>query len=790
MPPAASSPRTLAEDLRTRSDEALEALVVARPDLAAPLPSSTTALATRATTRASTQRALDRLTTPVLQVAEVLAVLPEPTSVTAVSRTWGARANDVVDVLRTRALLWGPDRRLHLVHAVRELLGPHPAGLGPALADALGRRSPQRLSDLLEDLGLEVSHDPEVALARLSAHLGDVDAVQELLTRAPEGVRTVLDKLAWGPPTGAVDRADRQVRAATSASPVDWLLAHGLLAVAGPGTVVLPREVGLVLRGQHVHRTPDRQPPALPTTARRADQVAAGAAEAAAETCRLVEELGRLWGAAPPPVLRGGGVGVREMRRTASALEVDEATAALVVETAWIAGLVADDGEVEPRWLPTTAFDAWREEEVGERWLSLASAWLATTRVPAMVGTRDTKDAVRNALGPDLDRASALAVRTAVLAELSALPEGAVATADDLAARLRWAAPRRATRLRDDLVTWTLRDAGWLGVVGAGALSPAGRALLVPDDDAAVAALSASLPTPVHEVLLQADLTAVAPGPLEAHLARRLESLARVESRGGATVYRFDPTTVRKGLDDGQTGDEALSFLAQVSATGVPQPLEYLVRDVARRHGRVRVGRAGSYVRAEDPALLAELLSDKRCAGLGLRSLAPTVLACAADPDDVLAVLRQVGVAPAAEGPDGELLVRRATELRSGARPLPRPVTGEPPPPGPALVSAAVRSVRAGDEDLAASERRRASTPEAPPLPPLDPTTSLALLREAALTRRAVWIGYVDGQGQARRHLVEPVEVDGGRVTAFDRAEGVVRHYSVHRVTGVAEHVG
>ncbi|NAZ78021.1 DNA-binding protein, partial [Kineococcus sp. T13] len=294
--PTAPAPRTLAEDLRARADPELEVLLTHRPDLAAPLPTSTTALATRATTRASTQRALERLDTPTLQVAEVLAVLPDPVSVTAVSKAWGAKAGPVVAELRRRALVWGPDRRVHLVQAVRELLGPHPAGLGPPLAEALGRRSPQRLAELLEDLGLQVSHDPEVALARLGAHLGDAAHVAELLAGAPEGARAVLDKLTWGPPTGAVERADRQVRTATATTPVEWLLAHGLLAVSGPGTVVLPCEVALALRGGRVHATADREAPPLHPRERRHELVAAGSAEAAAEACRLVEELGRLWG--------------------------------------------------------------------------------------------------------------------------------------------------------------------------------------------------------------------------------------------------------------------------------------------------------------------------------------------------------------------------------------------------------------------------------------------------------------------------------------------------------------
>ncbi|WP_432491024.1 helicase-associated domain-containing protein [Kineococcus gypseus] len=792
MPPAArsSAPRTLAEDLRARDDDELAALFAARPDLATPLPTTTTALATRATTRASVQRALDGLDTPALQVAEVLAVLPDPTSATAVSRAWGARAGGVLALLRARALLWGPDRRLHLVHAVRDLLGPHPAGLGPPLADALGRRSPQRLAELLEDLDLPVTHDPEAALPRLAAHLGEPAVVEALLAGAPAGVRELLARLTWGPPAGSVERADRQVRAAAATGPVDWLLAHGLLAVSGPGTVVLPREVGLALRGGRVHRSADREPPEPAVQRRRPEHVAAASAEAAATACRLVEELGLLWGSAPPPVLRAGGVGVRELRRTAAALEVDEATAALVAEVAHLAGLVADDAEVEPRWLPTPAFDAWREEGVPGRWVALARPWLGSTRVPALVGTRDAKDSPRNALGPDLDRGAALAVRRAALEQLAAAGPGGAVDADELAARLRWDAPRRAGRLREDLVRWTLRDAGWLGVLGAGALSPAGRELLTGDDEGAARTLAAALPAPVTEVLLQADLTAVAPGPLESHLAQRLASLARVESRGGATVYRFDPATVRRGLDEGLTADDALRFLADVSATGVPQPLEYLVRDVARRHGRVRVGRAGSYVRAEDPAVLAELLSDRRCARLGLRSLAPTVLAAEAEADEVLAVLRGAGLAPAAEGPGGELLVGRAAVLRSGPRALPRPVTGEPPPPSPALLSAAVRSVRAGDEDAEAGERRRAEHVGAPALSHLDPATSLALLRDAAAAGRPVWIGYVEADGSPRRHLVEPLGVEGGRVTAVDRAHAEVRTFSVHRITGVAPQGG
>ena len=41
----------------------------------------------------------------------------------------------------------------------------------------------------------------------------------------------------------------------------------------------------------------------------------------------------------------------------------------------------------------------------------------------------------------------------------------------------------------------------------------------------------------------------------------------------------------------------------------MPQPLAYLVDDVARRHGSIRVGPAGSYLRIDDAAEAAALLT-------------------------------------------------------------------------------------------------------------------------------------------------------------------------------------
>ena len=60
-------------------------------------------------------------------------------------------------------------------------------------------------------------------------------------------------------------------------------------------------------------------------------------------------------------------------------------------------------------------------------WATLTEAWLATNRVAAVVGSRDDRDKVVAALGPDVERSAASDLRHVVLRELAALPLGASA---------------------------------------------------------------------------------------------------------------------------------------------------------------------------------------------------------------------------------------------------------------------------------------------------------------------------------------------------------------------------
>ncbi|WP_037661486.1 helicase C-terminal domain-containing protein, partial [Streptomyces aurantiacus] len=364
----------------------------------------------------------------------------------------------------------------------------------------------------------------------------------------------------------------------------------------------------------------------------------------------------------------------------------------------------------------------------------------------------------------------------------------------------RWERPPArgadASDLRPRLAHWTLEEAELLGVTGRGALASHARALLgagTPAEYAAAAAeaarrLAPLLPEPLDHVLLQADLTAVAPGPLQRPLADALSVLADVESKGGATVYRFTPGSVRRALDAGQSASDLHAFLAEHSRTPVPQPLAYLIDDVARKHGHLRIGAASAYVRCDDEGVLNEILADKRAQGLRLRRLAPTVLATPAEPAVLLDGLRSMGFAPSAESAEGDVLITRAHSHRTPPRTAPEPVPDGPPLPDGTLLDAAVRAIRAGD--LASTAPRKAA-PAASGAPGALPRTTaaetLATMQAAVLTGEALWIGYVNAEGAASQRVIAPVRVEGGFVTAYDHTADEVRTYPLHRVTGVAE---
>jgi len=780
--------RSLAADLRARSDDELVALFQTRPDLVNPIPADMSAMAMRATTRSSVTRALDRLNQFELNVLEALAVLPDPTSAAAVRRLLAVpeqACRTTIETLRSRGLVWGSARSLHLVRTVAEVLGPYPAGLGPGAGQVLPTgHSPQRLADIVADIGSETSGDPVHDAETVAAIFTDHEKVTALLNDVPQSTIELLEKLATSTPEGQVDNARRDVRVSDARTPLEHALTRGLLAPLDDTTVVLPREIGLHLRGGVLRPDISVTPPVsanVPHTAEYTDRAAGGAAF---ELLRRTETLLEDWADHPPSVLRSGGLGVRDLRRLPGLLDTDKAGAALVVEVAYAAGLLAASADVDAQWLPSLAYDTWSRAEPAERWVTLVQAWLRTSRAAGLVGQPDQRGRALPVLARELDRPLAPDVRQATLGVLADADVGTAPSPEEVLAAVRWHRPRRGGKLRHDLVEWTLAEAAELGVTGAGALASWMRPLLAaePDGVAAADALRSWLPEPLEHVLIQADLTAVAPGPLRSDLAHELGLMADEEGRGAAGMYRFTPESVQRALDNGRTRAELHEFLETISRTPVPQPLSYLVDDAARRHGLLRVGAASSFVRSDDPSTIAAIVAAPQAAGLRTRRLADTVLVSDLDAGMLVERLRRAGFTPTPEGPDGQISVARVEPRRAPVHAAPEPTSVEPPMPEPAVLEAAVRALRSGER---AAEARPA---DAAPGRLGRGTSGAAVteLRAALHVGGSVWIGYVDNHGATSERVVDPVKLEGGWLSAFDHRAGRVRSFAVHRISGVA----
>jgi hypothetical protein len=741
------------------------------------------ALASRLNGRASVARALDGLDQFTLEVLDGLRLVRGPDGTCAVETLYAMAAEQGTDArtvqqavqrLRDLFLLVGPDAAAKLAPAVDELTSPYPAGLG-------------RPADEL---------DPDVAML-----VADAAGLRRALLAASPEARAVLDRLAAGPPIGAVTPATLR----SGDSPVRWLVTHQLLVAVASDTVELPREIGIVLRRDSGPLGPLHPHPPENEGVVRSGADDAGAGQAL-EAVRHLDALLHALADLPATVLRSFGLGVRDLRRLARDTGTSESVAALLLEIAEAAGLLTySERGNEMEWLPTPAFDTWRNSALATRWVLISRTWLAMTRV---VGLRDDKDKPIAALSPDANRSTAPTVRRNTLAILVELPPGTAATADAVIDRLIWQSPRRSGRPGAQAIARaTLTEAAALGVTGLDALTSYGRLLLAESSRTAdedplgirhdgaqgerlIAAVDALLPVPVDDILVQADLTVIVPGPPEPSLAGELALVADAESRGGATVYRVTPASVRRALDAGYTAADVHGLFRRRSRTPLPQTLQYLIDDVARRHGGLRAGTAGAYLRSDDEALITEVFVDRRLVAASLRRLAPTVLTTPLSTNRLLELLRGAGYAPVPEDATGAAVLRRPTAARGPARPAPR--MGKLEDPAAQLtaprLAGIVEQIRLGDRLARAT--RRSPLPKAlvdadgTPLSSTQAhTQAMAVLQQAMREQVRVWVGYVDAHGSLASKLVRPVSMGAGYLRAEDDRSEMMHTFALHRIT-------
>lgn len=552
----------------------------------------------------------------------------------------------------------------------------------------------------------------ESAVAQIRSLAERLSAAEDADVSRLLGARGVSPHVVWRDWFDAADAllAPDSAGAAIAALPRDALcdLAEGTgperLGLTDPSGTPYPLVSSMLPTG--LTRTPSSVPAAA------SDGAAAHAAERAFTGMSAMADV--LLDAVRAPLARvGRRLGANDRRRLSQdgpAASPEDAD--LIVSAAASAGLLRAD---DRRWLVTEDGLAWAGATTPDRWERLADG----LRSSLPEGLRGPASGwIDPTLWPDAYPLAAAWADEA--AHLTAVFRLAGLIADD--GEPPWATP--------------LREGG----------------------AADAAALTALLPGEVDQVFLQNDLTAISPGTLSPPLDMRLRSMAVRESHAQASTYRFTEASVNAALAGGETAASLRGFLEDLSLTGVPQPLAYLVDRAAERHGLVRVevddATGHTIVTSADAHLRDTIGVDQSLRSLGLVSDGEG-LRSRADRHVVYWALADARYPVVAVDAAGETLVPGRSRIASDPT---EPVDRF----GPLIER--LRESEKGDTDAAWLERE---------------------LSAAVRAKSALLVTVAMPDGSTRELVLEATGLGGGRLRGLDRGADVERTLPLKSISSV-----
>lgn len=691
----------MADDIRSRSANELRELISRRPDLVHPMPADLTELAAKVTNHASVRAAVDNLDAAQLSLLRLLCANETP-----IAELVQARSVDPTGLreLWEMGLLWGA--------------------------------SPAALTD---------------------STAGENTAV--LYVAGP--VRAILDE-AYGGTESGTESSGGQSHESNSEPQVQ----------TGGGT-----------------KGPDLQ--AHTAEAVTPAGAASHAMQVAMQAVTVADDVATWFRTERPALRKRGGIGIRDLTALAQQLhaqhlqsqqniaarqgEIDLAEASFWVELIAHAGFLGlaktDDWGSEYAIVPTMAFDAWSGLDYPLQWLELAASWSTFDGVPELINTEAADGERINALSGKARQPVSSSIRTLILRTLLEVEPGSALTGQGLDQATEHRFPRLAGEVRRQVTAQVLEDGERLGILvhddgttqldRATHLTELGRiwALSIVGESATrdtageidtkpestVDQVTQQFPRPVDQLIAQADMTLVVPGPPSAELRRLLSQVAERESTGGATVYRLTPATLRTAMATGADPDEVLAELEAKSLTPIPQPMQYLITDSAKE---VEVVNAVDRGEVETTAAVSEASAVSTRAERNLDGYAAAV------------GNSNVGFSVQLSTVEAEFLadVLSRTRVRASAS----------------------TSASAGTDEGTQVETQPQAIPSA------TPKETAATLEKVAMTQTPVVINQVDSAGVESRLAAEVVSVQSGSVTVLDLDENKVKILRRSRIAGVA----
>lgn len=302
------------------------------------------------------------------------------------------------------------------------------------------------------------------------------------------------------------------------------------------------------------------------------------------------------------------GIALADAKRLAALTGKDLDFIRACFELAVAAGLLAaPDG----RWVLTQQGADWPEQGNLEKWMNLAKTWLE------LLGFGSTE------LEAELRHSSSL---------VGALVEGFPLEKFDKTSRF------------GHLITY----AELLGLSVNGQATSWVSVLLTRGVAAVAKQIDEALPASQDRIIIQSDLSIIAPGPLSAKAERELRAFVDIEQSGIASRYRLSALSISFGMEAGLTSSDMRQTLESLSGRELPQPVDYLINEGSKRFGRIRImddGRTGGcFVISTEPTLLAELAGDVRLKPYNLVPVDSGCLASRFSRDILYFGLRELGL--------------------------------------------------------------------------------------------------------------------------------------------------
>lgn len=380
-----------------------------------------------------------------------------------------------------------------------------------------------------------------------------------------------------------------------------------------------------------------------------------------------------------------------------------------LTQLATIAGLAVNQ---QKRWQYTTTADTWLRSSLSEKWQFLIEAVLAQVKLPIQVE-------------PGQHLKASLLEQYPLYRENHPL----VRFGDQLSLTMDGCATNWIVEVMKN---------------GAGKTAPK---------------IASHMPAPLNTLVVQADLTMTAPGPLDTETERALRLFSETESIGIASSFRLSLLSLTHGLECGLSTSEMMQLLQKLSGAQLPQPVSYLFQEADNRFGKlvIKDGIRGCIVESQDQILLTQIMNEGSLKILNLTPMAKAQLVSRQDAESVYFNLREAGYPAIRVDSSNQVISPRV------------PIHLQPTEELPKDVSVAIARLRAGAASMDSG----------------DPSDISRQLELAVKNKVAITVEVEMRDGGVMSLDLEPVSVAGGRLRAKDRKADAERTFPVSRIRSV-----